>query len=54
MIEKFKEIFSYRELLYNLTVKELKLKYKNSVLGFLWSFFNPLMMLIVYTLLLNM
>jgi ABC-2 type transport system permease protein len=49
MIEKFKEIFSYRELLYNLTVKELKLKYKNSVLGFLWSFFNPLMMLIVYT-----
>lgn len=49
MIEKLKEIFNYKELLYNLTAKELKLKYKNSALGFLWSFFNPLMMLIVYT-----
>lgn len=49
MIEKINEIIKYKDLLINLTAKELKLKYKNSILGFLWSFLNPLMMLIVYT-----
>lgn len=49
MINKFMEIAGYRELLYNLTMKELKLKYKNSALGFFWSFLNPLLMLMVYT-----
>lgn len=43
------EIFEYKELLINLTVKELKLKYRNSVLGFFWSFLNPIMTMIVYT-----
>ncbi|WP_040213628.1 ABC transporter permease [Clostridium polynesiense] len=49
MIQRIKEILKYKELLQNLTVKELKLKYKNSVLGFFWSFLNPLMMMLVYT-----
>lgn len=49
MIDRIKEIIDYRELLKNLTVKELKLKYKNSVLGFFWSFLNPLLMLVIYT-----
>ncbi len=49
MISRIKEIMEYKELLQNLTVKELKLKYKNSVLGFLWSFLNPLLMLVIYT-----
>jgi ABC-type polysaccharide/polyol phosphate export permease len=49
MINVFKEILQYKELLINLTAKELKLKYKNSALGFLWSFLNPLLMLLVYT-----
>lgn len=49
MFEKIYEIYKSRELLKNLTMKELKLKYKNSVLGFLWSFINPLMMMVVYT-----
>lgn len=49
MIERIKEIYKSRELLKNLTSKELKLKYKNSALGFIWSFFNPLMMMVVYT-----
>lgn len=43
------EIYDYKELLTNLTVKELKLKYRNSVLGFFWSFLNPIMVMIVYT-----
>jgi ABC-type polysaccharide/polyol phosphate export permease len=46
----FKELIIYRDLLWNLTSKELKLKYKNSVVGFLWSFLNPLMMLVIYSL----
>lgn len=50
VIGYFKEIFAAKELLHNLTSKELKLKYRNSVLGFFWSFFNPVLQLIVYTL----
>lgn len=49
MINRIKEIYGSKELLRNLVVKELKLKYRNSALGFLWSFFNPLMMMVVYT-----
>ena len=39
----------YRELVRGLVVKDLKLKYRGSVLGFLWSLVNPLVMLAVYT-----
>lgn len=50
MIKKIKEIYKYRELLSVFTRKELKVRYKNSSLGFLWSFINPLVMAVVYTL----
>lgn len=43
-------IYRYRELLRNLVTKDLKLKYRGSVLGFLWSLGNPLMLIVVYTL----
>ncbi len=43
-------IVRYRELLKNLVLKDLKLKYRGTVLGFLWSLVNPLMMIVVYTL----
>lgn len=49
MIAKIKEIYQYRELLSVFTKKELKVKYKNSALGFLWSFINPLILAVVYT-----
>lgn len=49
MIKRIKELYVYRELIRNFTSRDLKLKYKNSALGFLWSFFNPLLMMIVYT-----
>jgi ABC-2 type transport system permease protein len=48
MKEYLKKLFFYRELLLNLTVKEVKVKYKNSFIGFLWSMVNPVMMLGVY------
>jgi lipopolysaccharide transport system permease protein len=43
------EILGYKDLLYNLTLKELKLKYKSSILGIIWSLLNPLMMIVIYT-----
>ena len=46
-------LWQYRELIGNLTRKELKVKYKNSVLGFLWSLLNPLMYLLVFSLVFN-
>jgi ABC-type polysaccharide/polyol phosphate export permease len=42
-------MFRYRELLKNLVAKDLKLKYRGSVLGFLWSLLNPLLMIAVYS-----
>lgn len=49
MWQQLKEIYAYREMLRNLVAKELRARYKGSVLGFLWTFFNPLLMLIVYS-----
>ncbi|MBN1289060.1 MAG: ABC transporter permease, partial [Actinobacteria bacterium] len=49
MILKLKDLWKHRELLWNMTVKELKVKYKRSVLGFVWSFMNPLIMLLVFS-----
>jgi ABC-2 type transport system permease protein len=39
----------YRHLLRNLVAKDLKLKYRGSVFGFVWSLANPLIMIAVYT-----
>jgi len=43
----FSELIQYRELLLNLTVNEMKLRYRNSVLGFLWTILNPLFYLLI-------
>lgn len=43
------EVARYRSLILNLVVKDLKVRYKNSVLGFLWSLINPLLMMVVFT-----
>jgi lipopolysaccharide transport system permease protein len=42
-------VYRYRELLKNLVLKDLKLKYRDSVFGFLWSLANPLMLILVYS-----
>ena len=47
--QRIVNLWRYRELIGNLTRKELKVKYKNSVLGFVWSLLNPLMYLIVFS-----
>lgn len=45
----FKEIYSYRAMIASMVRRELKGRYKGSVLGVLWSFLNPLLQLVVYT-----
>lgn len=49
MINYFKELFNYREMVFSLVKKDLRGRYKGSVLGFLWTFINPLLQLAVYT-----
>lgn len=48
-IKNIKEILRFKNLVYNLVSRDLKVKYKGSILGFFWSLLNPLVMLIVYT-----
>lgn len=43
-------LWQYRYLLQNLVIRDLKVRYKNSVLGVLWSLVNPLLMVSVFTL----
>lgn len=44
-----KELWEYREMIISLTKRDLRSRYKGSVLGFLWMFLNPLLQLGVYT-----
>ena len=44
----FKKIYNYRELLKTNVKKEIRGRYKNSILGVIWSFLNPLLQLAVY------
>lgn len=48
MFEIFKNLYNYRELLKTNVKKEIRGKYKNSFLGVLWSFLNPLLQIAVY------
>lgn len=43
------EIWSYRNLIYNLAQRELRSRYKKSLLGWLWSLINPASMLLIYS-----
>ncbi len=49
MIRRIAELVRYRELIKNLVVRDLKVRYKNSLLGVLWSLLNPLLMTLVFT-----
>jgi lipopolysaccharide transport system permease protein len=42
-------VVDYRDLLKNLVVRDLKVRYRNSFLGFVWSLLNPLLMMLVFT-----
>ena len=50
MFHNLARLFRYRGLIQSLVARELKARYRGSVLGFFWSFINPLLLLTVYTL----
>jgi ABC-type polysaccharide/polyol phosphate export permease len=47
MISEFKLLWAKRELLWAMVERELRIRYKNSVLGFFWSLLNPLVTMCV-------
>src|SRR5687767_12104656 len=49
MLRNLRQLPRYRGLIQSLVSRELKARYRGSVLGFFWSFFNPLLLLLVYT-----
>ena len=49
MFENLRQLPRYRGLIQSLVSRELKARYRGSVLGFFWSFANPLLLLLVYT-----
>jgi len=48
-MNRIAELIRYRELVKNLVIRDLKVRYKNSFLGFLWCLINPLLLMIVFT-----
>lgn len=48
MLAHFRQLLRYRALISALVARELKARYRGSVLGFLWSFVNPLLLLLIY------
>jgi len=49
MWQFFKEIVKNHELVWALAMKDLRIRYKRSVLGFMWGLLNPLMMMVIFT-----
>jgi ABC-2 type transport system permease protein len=54
VVSRVRELWGYREVLWNLVRKELKVKYTASVLGTVWSLLNPLVFLAVFTFVVKM
>lgn len=49
MWHNLRQLPRYRGLIQSLVARELKARYRGSVLGFFWSFINPLLLLLIYT-----
>lgn len=43
------ELWNYRELIYSFTLRDIKIRYKQTALGFLWAFIQPLFMMVIFT-----
>jgi ABC-type polysaccharide/polyol phosphate export permease len=50
MIDLFRDSYRYWELIWALALKDLKIRYKRSVLGFMWALLNPALLMLVLTL----
>lgn len=49
MIRRARDIYAYRDMIASLVRRELRGRYKGSVLGFLWTYINPLCQVVVYS-----
>ncbi|MBP7620756.1 MAG: ABC transporter permease, partial [Gemmatimonadales bacterium] len=49
MLSNLRALVRYRPLIQSLVARELKARYRGSVLGFFWSFINPLLLLLIYS-----
>jgi lipopolysaccharide transport system permease protein len=49
LLSNLQKLFRYRALVQSLVARDLKARYRGSVLGFLWSFINPLLLLLIYS-----
>jgi ABC-type polysaccharide/polyol phosphate export permease len=49
LLANLSQLIRYRGLIWSLVARELKARYRGSVLGFLWSFINPLLLLAIYS-----
>jgi len=49
MFRNLSQLLRYRGLIQSLVARELKARYRGSVLGFFWSFINPLLLLLIYS-----
>jgi lipopolysaccharide transport system permease protein len=49
MLHNLRQLPRYRGLIHSLVARELKARYRGSVLGFFWSFINPLLLLLIYS-----
>jgi homopolymeric O-antigen transport system permease protein len=49
MLRNLARLPRYRGLIQSLVARELKARYRGSVLGFFWSFINPLLLLLIYS-----
>lgn len=47
MLERLRGLYKYRSLVKQLVLKDIKLKYRRSFLGYVWSVLNPLMVMVV-------
>ncbi|MGB1251039.1 MAG: ABC transporter permease [Candidatus Promineifilaceae bacterium] len=52
-ISHWEELWEHRYLLQNMIMRDLKVRYKNSFLGILWTMLNPLLLMLVFTLVFN-
>jgi ABC-type polysaccharide/polyol phosphate export permease len=49
LLHNLQQLLRYRPLVHSLVARELKARYRGSVLGFFWSFVNPLLLLLIYS-----
>lgn len=48
-MNRLKEIYDYREMVFSMVKKDLRGRYQRSVMGILWTMLNPMFQILVYT-----